>query len=289
VRLLLGQKRVEAARALLDEALAERELSPGARNLMSQLRFAQGRTLDEGLAVAMRTPLYDGVAAADERTLDEDGAALFFEELPLAESVRAAQDAHIDARVRGQLLSQAWLRAALVDDVALAQSLLSPLQAHGEKLVPQLREALAGATAEERRYGLVHLWLRHESLQVMSCQGNSYDGEGKGTSAPALLRPGFVPAPFVDAALRERARAESQRLDALASDEAAFRAEQVALWAKAHPDDPRLPEDLHLAVDGTRHSCERARATAASKRAWKVLHERFPKSPWTRKTKYWYP
>jgi hypothetical protein len=166
---------------------------------------------------------------------------------------------------------------------------LTPLEQLEAKLTPELRAVLAPATAEERRYALAHLWLRHESLSL--AVRSPREGGPCGTSEPGLKLKDVTAPRFVDAALRARAHAESQRLDALVADESTFRAEQVALWARAHRDDPRVPEDLHRAVLNTKYSCYelRAGATAASKKAWKALHDLFPKSPWTRKTKYWYP
>ena len=63
---------------------------------------------------------------------------------------------------------------------------------------------------------------------------------------------------------------------------------QVLAWAKRTPDDPRMPEALHLAVRSTRYGCTNAKTTQFSKQAFQLLHKQYPKSPWAQQTKYWY-
>jgi hypothetical protein len=62
---------------------------------------------------------------------------------------------------------------------------------------------------------------------------------------------------------------------------------RAVLWAKAHPDDSRVPEALHLAVRTTRYT-NGAHTTTFPKQAFVLLHTRYPKSPWTAATPYWY-
>jgi hypothetical protein len=49
-----------------------------------------------------------------------------------------------------------------------------------------------------------------------------------------------------------------------------------------------VPEALHLAVKSTRFGCTGADTGKFSKVAFDLLHNRYPKSPWAQKTKYWY-
>ena len=60
-------------------------------------------------------------------------------------------------------------------------------------------------------------------------------------------------------------------------------------WARAHPSDPRVPEALHLAVRATHFGSSADASTSPySKEAFDLLHARYPDSPWTKQTKYWY-
>ena len=46
---------------------------------------------------------------------------------------------------------------------------------------------------------------------------------------------------------------------------------QVLAWAKRTPDDPCMPEALHLAVRSTRYGCTNAKTTQFSKQADELL------------------
>jgi hypothetical protein len=55
----------------------------------------------------------------------------------------------------------------------------------------------------------------------------------------------------------------------------------------AHHDE-RVPEALHLVVRSTRYGCTDAETTKWSEKAFRLLHEHYPKSVWTVKTKYYF-
>jgi len=65
-------------------------------------------------------------------------------------------------------------------------------------------------------------------------------------------------------------------------------AQQVIQWANRTPDDPRVPEALHLAVTTTRFGCTDENTGRASKAAYDLLHRKYPNTPWAKKTKYWF-
>jgi hypothetical protein len=62
----------------------------------------------------------------------------------------------------------------------------------------------------------------------------------------------------------------------------------VLAWAKRTPNDPRVPEALHLAVRSTRYGCTDTKTTQFSKQAFRVLHKQYPQSSWAQQTRYWY-
>jgi hypothetical protein len=59
-------------------------------------------------------------------------------------------------------------------------------------------------------------------------------------------------------------------------------------WAKAHQQDPRSPEALHLAVRATRYGCTDDQNGEVSKAAFRLLHRQWPQSVWAAKTPYWF-
>jgi len=65
-----------------------------------------------------------------------------------------------------------------------------------------------------------------------------------------------------------------------------FHCNNILAHAEAHPDDSRVPEALHLAVQLTRTNsgCGSEEKTKLSKRAFQLLHKRFPKTDWAKKT-----
>ena len=65
-----------------------------------------------------------------------------------------------------------------------------------------------------------------------------------------------------------------------------YLAKQVLDWATAHPEDPRNPEALALAVKTSGFSC--ATKTNNVERVFRLLHTRYPNSEWTKKTPYWF-
>ena len=65
-------------------------------------------------------------------------------------------------------------------------------------------------------------------------------------------------------------------------------AQETIAWAKAQPEDPRIPEALHLVVHATRYGCRDAKTADYSKQAFTLLHSQYPKNEWTARTPYWF-
>jgi hypothetical protein len=63
---------------------------------------------------------------------------------------------------------------------------------------------------------------------------------------------------------------------------------EAIAWANAHPQDPRVPEALALAVKSTRFGSTDQQTGELSKAAFELLHRRYPKSTWADETKYWF-
>jgi tetratricopeptide (TPR) repeat protein len=95
------------------------------------------------------------------------------------------------------------------------------------------------------------------------------------------------PPAFLTAADRAEAARELRQLVDLGSAPD-YLSKQAIAWAKAHPEDPRSPEALALAVKSTRFGCTDEQTGALSKAAFELLHRRYPKSSWANETKYWF-
>jgi hypothetical protein len=104
-------------------------------------------------------------------------------------------------------------------------------------------------------------------------------------SKPKVALP---PAPsWLTPAEREAGEREWRKLSAIGAAPLYF-APAVLDWAKAHPDDPRVPEALHYFVRSTRFGCVDNSIGRYSRKAFDLLHRKYPKSEWTKKTPYWF-
>lgn len=119
--------------------------------------------------------------------------------------------------------------------------------------------------------------------------------EGRIRDQNGYPKPPENPEPIValSPAQREQARTEQAAIQAL-GDPVIYHCTNILAWAKAHPDDPRVPEALHQAVRLTRNYYSGADdADAAAKtvsrlsaECFQLLHRAYPRDPWTTKTKY---
>jgi len=73
-----------------------------------------------------------------------------------------------------------------------------------------------------------------------------------------------------------------------------FLGRAVIAYARAHPEDKDVPEALALTVRATRYGwtdqkiVDGGANSVVSKQAFLLLHKKYPGSPWTAKTKYYY-
>ena len=103
-----------------------------------------------------------------------------------------------------------------------------------------------------------------------------------GAGAFPMRRPDFM------AATLNQANAERARVPAPYDDTHKLGASvwaEVLTYAKAHPKDARSPEALYWLVHVTRYGHSHDHL---SHQAFDILHQQFPSSPWTAKTKYYF-
>ena len=248
--------------------------------------------------------------------LDLDSVEIFNLRLPLSLLVQAANGNMLPANLRDQLAARTWLRAAILDDTAAAHE----LQAHVIGKFPQMRSYIEqydrADSAQARRFALVFMVTQFPEMEPfvnalgMSplvspgissgswwCDDVGADQEHRsyqsafwsnasGTqSKPKVALP---PAPsWLTPAEREAGEREWRKLSAIGAAPLYF-APAVLDWAKAHPDDPRVPEALHYFVRSTRFGCVDNSIGPYSRKAFDLLHLKYPKSEWTKKTPYWF-
>jgi hypothetical protein len=103
----------------------------------------------------------------------------------------------------------------------------------------------------------------------------------------AWLHSNPAPALFLPAAARAQAAAEREKLLSVptAPD---WLAAQTLAFAQAHPQDPRVPEALHLVVRATRYGCTGGQTGDFSHRAFDLLHRHYAATEWAAKTPFWF-
>jgi hypothetical protein len=220
----------------------------------------------------------------------------------------------------------AWTRAVLLGRSSIGKQLASLLEKIVPEIIREDLKTYAKAKGdEEERFAATFILLRNPALTPVVRSGlpreapaNEVGGSSNenwwckglmprravkaGTHLDAereevdiensplrlLYTDGRVPHPrFISVEELRKAAREWQALFE-ADDAPVFMTKEVLSWARKHPDDPRVPEALHLAVRSTRFGCAGTDASALSREAYQALHGKYPKSPWAAKTKYWY-
>ncbi len=275
-------------------------------NEYTALAMRAAPTLDDALENAFVVPAgtrVDGSAItpttkAPARLADPEGAlspeaAELLAALPLAALKRAARSPKLPEALRAHLAATAWARALLLGDAATAKDLAVDVRRSSPDLAPIVDEARKAGDEAKRRLALLHALLTAPSLskdpkpwtrgtpklEPIDSSHNEFwwcPRTGAAASVPA----------FLTAAERTAAEREQKALPDGAGS--TFLANEAARLAEKLPSDEGLAELLHLAVRATRYGCRDAETSKASSRAFHVLHRKYPKSPWTRETRFSY-
>lgn len=292
----------DAARAVADDALTRR-LSPGTRNLFREERFAVATSVRDAGAYLLRVNVDTMDRGTDkapaEDAINDDGLAWFNHGLATADMLELARLDTLPQPLRARIAGAAWIRAALVDQVDTGRAAADLLA----RLVPATADAAAryrraAAPAERRHAALVASVAFGLAADLgMDAQAVERGAPGDVTaSAWCSFKPDPAAAPtrFVwrlpampelgDAAAR---RGELERLVKLKTATGTF-GDDVLQWAETHPADPELPWLLHVVVQSTRGGCLDPDAKALSRKAFGLLHKRWPRSEWARATPYFY-
>jgi len=323
-RLLVGLDRSDEARGILDQVLpALRKQQPSsALNAFLGQRMQVARDFNEFLTFAPRSvletnsegagALHDcaysqqngkpGVCPAEAPPLqfDEDSTAILNRQTPLHLLVEAARSTNLPPNLRQDVALAAWVRSVLLGDNTSAAALTPHLPESIQKTAgasigfpavlailrnPGLRPYLEPGVSRLASYSFL------ENYRDNWWCGNSqrqYYAEQQKPNTPS-------PVAFLTADEQKTAEAEYQRLTQLPCAPADL-GQRVIDYAKDHPSDPDLPEALALTVRATHFGWlgwsqdkeGAAKNTAVSKAAFQLLHNRYPKSPWTAKTPYYY-
>jgi hypothetical protein len=253
--------------------------------------------------------------------LELDSVNIFNQWLPLNMLVKAVRGTTLPADLRDELAARTWLRAAILDDLAVTRELEPLVLAKYPEWRGSIEQYDSADSPEARRFALVFMLMQFPGMQPFVNAGAlgsvinpafssgaawwCYDvGQSQPRSSYETVwyspnlhgmqsngadgAPPSVPAPsWLTAVERRIGEQQWRKLSAIGAAPAYF-APVVLNWAKAHPDDPRVPEALHYFVRSTRYGCVDKSIGPYSKQAFQLLHRRYPESEWTKKTKYWF-
>ena len=257
------------ARDLTDRML-KLDMPASARNQFRAERLRMARNFEEFLKYAPRTPVDPDANGVD--VLDEDSALILDRAVPLALLRQASTSALLPEKTRRELQRTVAIRALVLNPTPYFGEVFHLLKTPGD--APFVRGGYA------RPYRPDELGMLEESWWCAGARNPRV------WSQPDQKAPEVV-ASFLSPAEQQQAAEEGKKLSDLPAAPDWLGAQTIA-FAQAHPEDPRVPEALHLVVRATRYACKDEKTGDFSKQAFDVLHRRYPNNEWTKKTPYWY-
>lgn len=255
---------------------------------------------------------------AGRALLDVDSTNLLNERFPLSMLRNAAANNKLPEQIRRQFALAAWTRAAILDDVEIGKALVPLAVSLAPELKPFLNSYLSAPSLAQRQSDALYTILKFPGLRpyvesstgrltpiaerdiyrenwwcdmrptVNASSDTDKETEEASTGAPKITRrPEVSILEFLTDAQAEAAKREHAQILALGTAPN-YLAREVIEWANRTPNDPRVPEALHLAVTTTRYGCTDTESSKWSKAAFDLLHKRYPKTTWAKKTPYWF-
>jgi hypothetical protein len=270
-----------------------------------------GRELPEDPATSQRLQLI----AHDRPLFDADAARILNRRLPLDTLRELVHRTVLPIHLRRELARAVLTRSLILKEEDTTRDLVPVVKTLIPELGPWLDEYRATLSRDARAFTGVMMILRFPGLKPYvqdnvgrltsldqidnyrdnwwcaldpAILGSSRESDRLWAPLEVLYRgPQDHAFEFLSAPQTHAAQQELQRLASL-GPAPNYLSQQVVAWAQRASNDPRLPEALHLAVQATRFGCTDADTGAFSKAAFDLLHQRYPKSSWAQKTKYWY-
>jgi hypothetical protein len=315
VRLRIERGDAGPARAKLDSLLARSGDEPDSLvNAWRAERMRLATSFDDFLRWAPRRPIgaedYLAKANVGSNILAEDSAYVLNYLTPLAKLNHAAHGKLLPVWSAADVALAGWTRAFMLNDLAAARE-LAPIvaQAHSDwqsSLVPD-----TGADVDRWKFQAALLIALHRQFQPLvrvnyrtelSTSGSWWcpvetqpaaPGQGDTLEIHSISwRLPVVFAPLKQVFSQQDRDVASHELGELRERGSTemFLAPIIFRWAKAHPNDPQVPEALHRLVVVTRYGCRNGDAASGqiSRAAFDLLHRQYPKNRWTTQTPYWF-
>lgn len=309
---LMELGKLAEAEDVIGTVYGAKKLDLSSKNMFQSLQVQLAQKLEQFLAKALAKPAGVWGGGQDEVPWSaEDLSSLWKQghwflpvtqlwldhKLPLPVLRQAALSSVLPQPYRNQLAQCVWVRAVLLGDETTALQLAPGLKNASKKWAPYYSAYLAAKSPAARKFAGAFLMLHNdESDPSIASLHEAGEHWWWSTMLPAyslvqddalakydnLIRPTFVSAAQV-----QQGEEECKRLKKTAPP-GSYLPQIVVNWAKTNPGDSRLPEALSLAVRCTRYAVRADGDTNWSKEAFRILHQRYPKSIWAEKTKFWY-
>lgn len=216
---------------------------------------------------------------------DYDSVQIFNEKMPLSVLREAALNQHLPNHLKKFLVIAVWTRAFALGNKTI-QTEFTPLMA---KFAPEYK--VANLTSDANSLLAIG---RNPSIQIYVPTG--YGRGETGTNEIDSIRGNWwcveknsttdFPS-FLSNSQKTESEAEQRKLATL-GDSSTFIAKTAVEFANKNMSNPNTPEILHLAVRSTRYGCKDTNTLRHSKAAFDILHKRFPRNEWTKKTPYFF-
>lgn len=323
LRLQIERKENNPAKKLIDALLANRAVrrSVSNTNLVLAQRLRLVESFEEFLRYCHQRPCgitFDddyGLQPAGTQELFTPDASILNRRVPLRLLQAACSSLFVPENLRFSLLRATWVRSFLLEEDSVALALRTDLGMMSPQLKPFLDRYGSAEDEDSRRFAGAFMLLKFPGLRPSIRVGVERSTPlGKkddlrdnwwytndlavDASAEAIYARGYSehrldksesvsPSVFLAESDRQAAQNQIEKLSSLPAA-ATYLGMITTEWAKAHPQDPRVPEALHITVQVSRVGCTDSMSAKFSKRAFTILHRQYPKSEWTKKAKYWY-
>lgn len=304
IRLLIDLGKNAEAKQRLTEVFPNLSKYPrSTQNDFTAQKMQLAENLDEYLKFAQRLPAAfvwsddaneEGADLKENKELqvwnkrtmfDLDSATQFNEKMPLSVLRQAALNPNLPDHLKKFLVIAVWTRAFVLGNKTV-QTEFTPLM---KKFAPEYKVA-AQSSDINSLLGI----LRNPSIQIYVPVGMGR-GETETGSIDSIRgnwwcvekTDAYTYPSFMSAAQKAEAEAEQKKIAAV-GDSSTFLAKTAVDFANKNISNPSTPEILHLAVRSTRYGCKDANTLRYSKAAFDILHKRFPRSEWTKKTPYYF-
>ncbi|HYK35148.1 hypothetical protein [Alloacidobacterium sp.] len=233
----------------------------------------------------------------------DDSIAILNRQVPLRRLVEAASSPSLPPNLRQDVALAAWVRSIVLEDNTSAAA-LSPLLPESIRETadastgflavlailqnPGLRPFLEPGVSRLASYSYLENFRNNWWCHDWQTQYYTSEQERQRLSEPQ-------PVSFLSIEEQKTAEEEYERLQKLPCGPV-YLGQHAIDYAKVHPLDPDVPEALALTVRATHYGINAwreekknaAQNSVVGKAAFQLLHQRYPKSPWTAKTPYYY-